>query len=50
MESGCAGYHRAMAATTPAKRDALPRWAGAVGLILGGTLGAAACYGLALLF
>jgi hypothetical protein len=29
------------------RRDALPAWAGALGLVLGSALGAAACYALA---
>ena len=29
------------------RSTALPGWAGAVGLVLGSALGAAACYGLA---
>jgi hypothetical protein len=39
-----------VAAISPGKREPLPRWAGTVGLVLGSMLGAAACYGLSLLF
>jgi hypothetical protein len=37
------GTTRAVTATS------LPRWAGVAGMLLGGVLGSASCYGLALL-
>ncbi|WP_281272676.1 hypothetical protein [Solirubrobacter pauli] len=41
-----------MAAISPSprrSRNDLPRWAGTLGLVLGSTIGAAACFGLAAL-
>ncbi|MDA0141903.1 hypothetical protein [Solirubrobacter deserti] len=41
-----------MAAISPSPRRRphdLPRWAGTLGLVLGSSIGAAACYGLAAL-
>jgi len=37
----------AVAAIPDPPRDSLPAWVGAVGLVLGSALGAAACYALA---
>jgi hypothetical protein len=51
LETGCCGYHPAVAAISPGKRhtDPLPRWAGTLGMLLGSAAGAAACYVLATL-
>ena len=46
------GITRAVAAISPSprRRNDLPRWAGALGMVLGSVAGSAACYGLSLLF
>jgi len=43
------GITRAVAAINPGRQSSFPRWAGTVGMILGGSFGVGACYGLALL-